>query len=83
MAPLPVPKPWRWCGPAWLAVGLTFPVLSGGGVSEEGCGAGGEDCPGAARLHQPQGGEADGDDGGLRCHTLRRAAADGETSQGD
>lgn len=57
--------------------------LAGGGVSEEGRRAGGEDRSGAARLHQPQGGEADGDDGGVRRHALWRAAADGEASQGD
>lgn len=66
------------------------PVLScralcspGGGVSEEGCCGGAEDRPGAGGLHQPQGGEADGDDGGVRRHALRRAAADREASQGD
>lgn len=55
----------------------------GGGVSEEGRCRGAEDRPGAGGLHQPQGGEADGDDGGVRRHALRRAAADREAPQGD
>lgn len=62
-----------------LSVGVRF---IGGGVPCAGLREGSEDRPGAGGLHQQEGGEADGDDGGVRGDTLRRTPPDREEAQG-
>lgn len=60
-----------------------FLMCPGGGVSSAGCDNWAEDRTGPGGLHQQEGGQTDGDDCGVRSHSLWRATADREEAEGD
>lgn len=63
--------------------GDTVPCLIGGRVQGSGCREGFEDRAGAGRLHQQEGGEADGDDCGLWRHALWGPSANRKATEGN